>query len=85
MPRKQRQLADSVANEVVNRAVTTMQAPLVEELQQRMTASTGRRRTHSWRTLLTVMLIDALERPGELHCTRACDVAHRLSPSCCGS
>jgi len=81
VPRKQRQLADSVANEVVNRAVTMMQAPLVEELQQRMTASTGRRRTHSWRTLLTVMLIDALERPGELHCTRACDVAHRLSPS----
>ena len=80
MPRKQRVLADSVANETVNRAVTALDQPFVEDLQQQMTASTGRPRAHTWRTLLTVLLIDALERPGELLCTRACHVAERLTP-----
>lgn len=80
MPRKQRQLADSVANETFNRAVTALDQPFVEDLQQQMTASTGRPRAHTWRTLLTVLLIDALERPGELLCTRACHVAERLTP-----
>lgn len=80
MPRKLRVIHDPVANHVVRRATAVVRAPFVDELQERMTAATGRPRTHSWRALLALLLIDALERPGQIHCTRAHHAAVRLTP-----
>lgn len=80
MPRKLRVIHDPVANHVVQRAMAVVRAPFVDELQEHMTAATGRPRTHSWRALLALLLIDALERPGQIHCTRAHHAAIRLTP-----
>lgn len=79
MPRKHRMIHDPVASHVMRRAMVVVQAPFVDDLQERMTAATGRPRTHTWRTLLALLLIDALERPGQIHCTRAHHAAIRLS------
>lgn len=70
----------SVDPGLFNRAMAWLDAPWARQLDECMTAKTGRPRAHAVTTILGLLAIAAMETPGELLLTRAARVTERLSP-----
>lgn len=73
-------ILDTIPPEAFRRGVHLGTRPVLQEVAEAMVASTGRPRTHSWRTLFSLLAIAAVVDTGELLLAKAKRVAQVLTP-----
>lgn len=79
MPRRETPIKDPIATHVIRRALAAVRSDVCAIVQEALTSQVGRPRVQTWRVLLVLMMIAALEADGSLMLTKVNRVADRLS------